>query len=291
MSTITKTWTEDKIRSIIRKLDEKTGLNGTALPIAFNSYGWFLGHYRYVEPKAFGFNRKFFNDSTTGEAEVIDVIRHEYAHYYVDVAHLERYIGHSRRETSHGDDWKWACKMVGADPTRCHNNSDSISKKWSLTDAIAAYNADDVVEFDVLAYLNKWHQAPVDSETASRLSPVSKNATLMPTMKSAMRSSIPREDSESLRMPSPTTTGRRKSMSASRTRAMVCLTLMTSAKSSTGWLSLIRRSVGEQTLWSRKDEIYSHISTTEIKKELKKWRFPKRSRIQGQKANTNPPKY
>ena len=55
--------------------------------------------------------------------------------------------------------------------------------------------------------------------------------------------------------------------------------------------SLIRRSVGEQTLWSRKDEIYSHISTTEIKKELKKWRFPKRSRIQGQKANTNPPKY
>lgn len=152
MSTITKTWTEDKIRSIIRKLDEKTGLNGTALPIAFNSYGWFLGHYRHVEPKAFGFNRKFFNDSTTGEAEVIDVIRHEYAHYYVDVAHLERYIGHSRRETSHGDDWKWACKMVGADPTRCHNNSDSISKKWSLTDAIAAYNADDVVEFDVLAY-------------------------------------------------------------------------------------------------------------------------------------------
>lgn len=46
MSTITKTWNEDKIRSIIRKLDEKTGLNGAALPIAFNSYGWFLGHYR-----------------------------------------------------------------------------------------------------------------------------------------------------------------------------------------------------------------------------------------------------
>lgn len=35
MSTITKTWTEDKIRSIIRKLDEKTRLNGAALPIAF----------------------------------------------------------------------------------------------------------------------------------------------------------------------------------------------------------------------------------------------------------------
>lgn len=58
--------------------------------------------------------------------------------------------------------------MVGADPTRCHNNSDSIGKKWSLTEAIAAYNADDVAEFDVLAFLNKWHQAPVDSETASK---------------------------------------------------------------------------------------------------------------------------
>lgn len=38
----------------------------------------------------------------------------------------------------------------------------------ALTEAIAAYNADDVAEFDVLAYLNKWHQAPVDSETATK---------------------------------------------------------------------------------------------------------------------------
>lgn len=38
MSTITKNWTEDKIRTIIRKLNEKTELNGAVLPIAFNSY-------------------------------------------------------------------------------------------------------------------------------------------------------------------------------------------------------------------------------------------------------------
>lgn len=37
MSTITKTWNEDKIRSIIRKLDEKTGLNGAALPIEYSA--------------------------------------------------------------------------------------------------------------------------------------------------------------------------------------------------------------------------------------------------------------
>lgn len=49
--------------------------------------------------------------------------------------------------------------------------------------------------------------------------------------------------------------------------------------------------IDEQLLWSGKEDMYSHISTTKIKKELKKWRFFKRSRIQGQKANTNPPKY
>ncbi len=168
MSIITKTWTEDKIRAIIRKLDEKTGLNGAALPIAFNCYGESLGYYRYVEPKAFGFNRKFFNGYFTSEAEVIDVIRHEYAHYYVDAAHLERYIGHSRRETSHGADWRWACKMVGADPSRCHDAAAFIDRDWTVEEATAAYNADDVVNFDILSYLNRWHQIPADAETASK---------------------------------------------------------------------------------------------------------------------------
>jgi predicted SprT family Zn-dependent metalloprotease len=168
MSTITKTWTEEKIRSIIRKLDEKTGLNGAALPIAFNSYGWFLGYYDYMEPKAFGFNRKFFNDPATKEAEVIDVIRHEYAHYYVDVADLAHYIGHSRRETSHGTDWKWACKMVGAVPTRCHNATSFSNKNWTFDEATVAYNADDVASFDILSYLDRWHRIPVDSYTAAK---------------------------------------------------------------------------------------------------------------------------
>ena len=42
MSTIMKIWTEDKIRSIIHKLDEKTGLNGDAPPITFNSWRCYL---------------------------------------------------------------------------------------------------------------------------------------------------------------------------------------------------------------------------------------------------------
>lgn len=39
MSTLTKVWTEDKIRAIIRKLDEKTGLDGVSLPITISGSG------------------------------------------------------------------------------------------------------------------------------------------------------------------------------------------------------------------------------------------------------------
>lgn len=168
MSTVTKTWTEDKIRSIIRKLDEKTGLNGAALPIKLASHGSALGYYQYVGEKRFGFKPKFINDPNTKEAEVIDVIRHEYAHYYVDAANLERYIGHSRRETSHGSDWKWACKMVGADPSRCHNAVKFSDKNWSADEAVAAHNANDVVAFDILSYLERWHSVPIDADTANK---------------------------------------------------------------------------------------------------------------------------
>lgn len=54
MSTITKIWTEDKIRFIIRKLDAKTELNGAALPIAFKCNDRVLGQYSH-KPKAFRF--------------------------------------------------------------------------------------------------------------------------------------------------------------------------------------------------------------------------------------------
>lgn len=86
MSTLTKNWSVEKICAIIRKLDEKIDLHGEDLPIDFSSYGWFLGHYCFVEPKAFGFNGKFCNDYHTKEKEDLNVIRHQYAHYYDDIA-------------------------------------------------------------------------------------------------------------------------------------------------------------------------------------------------------------
>lgn len=98
------------------------------------------------------------------------MIRHEYAHYYVDVANLKKYIGHSKRETSHGTDWKWACKMVGAEPTRSHNAALFSNTRWSVADAKDAYNANDVAAFDILPFLDKWDQVPFDAETASKMS-------------------------------------------------------------------------------------------------------------------------
>lgn len=58
--------------------------------------------------------------------------------------------------------------MVGADPTRCHNARVYVDKNWTYREALAAYNAEDVVKMDILAFLKKWDQIPVDKETAEK---------------------------------------------------------------------------------------------------------------------------
>lgn len=165
MSTITKLWTENQVRAIIRKLDEKTGLNGAALPIKFTCRGNILGCY-HSGKKYFRFHLQFMNEPSTKESEVIDLIRHEYAHYYVDKTNLGRYVKHSLRETVHGDDWKWACKMVGADPTRLHKAIRFKDKNWTTEEAVAAHNANDLNEFDVVSFLDKWNLIPIDESIA-----------------------------------------------------------------------------------------------------------------------------
>ncbi|MBE6719073.1 MAG: SprT family zinc-dependent metalloprotease [Ruminococcaceae bacterium] len=154
MSTITKKWDEKKIRDIIRALDEKTGLNGAAYPIRLTEYQSdvlsCLGCFMAVgKNKGFKFAIDYFNDPFTKEAEVIDIIRHEYAHYYTDTVQLYRYINYSHSERSHGDAWKWACIMVGAEPKRYHDVESFKDKNWSIDEAKAAYRADDVPEFNI----------------------------------------------------------------------------------------------------------------------------------------------
>lgn len=160
MSSITKEWTEDKIRWIIRNLDSKTGLNGAELPIVLANHAGALGCYQFKDGEQFWYKPSFMNDDSTPEAAIVDLIRHEYAHYYVRAARLDRYIGHNKRETSHGKDWRWACKMVGAIPERCYDPETFKDVNWSVEKAESAYKAEDVVAFDIIAYINKWGQAP-----------------------------------------------------------------------------------------------------------------------------------
>lgn len=98
MSTLTKIWTEEKIRDIIRHLDEKTGLNGVALPTCFGKQHNTLGMYS-SEPgdEHFFFSLAYLNDPDYEERAAINLIRHEYARYYVQTAGISKYISPSAR--------------------------------------------------------------------------------------------------------------------------------------------------------------------------------------------------
>ena len=170
MSSITKKWDVDKIRSIIRNLDNKTGLNGAEIPIVLANHAGALGCYQYAGEEKFWFKPAFINNDDTPEAAVVDLIRHEYAHYYVRAARLDRCIGHSKRETSHGKDWKWACKMVGAIPSRCYDPRSFKMTYWTAEEAEAAYRGDDIEPFPILSFINKWGQVPaMDKDFAATM--------------------------------------------------------------------------------------------------------------------------
>lgn len=110
MSSITKSWSEEDFRQELRRLDEMVkrsqgiDLVGAELDIEFSRARCTLGMY-YSKEKKFKFSLLFFN-SDVPEACAIDVIRHEYAHYYNDVVFG---IDHG-----HGTQFKAACRIVGA---------------------------------------------------------------------------------------------------------------------------------------------------------------------------------
>lgn len=59
--------------------------------------------------------------------------------------------------------------MVGANPNSSYQSECFESKNWNLDDAVMACNADDVEQFNVISYLNRWHNLPTDSDTANRI--------------------------------------------------------------------------------------------------------------------------
>ena len=105
-------WTEEMIREEMRKLDEKTGLHGSELPIVFGKARSRVGGLgvRDGKPSYFRFSRHYFDSPDFAHGSAMEVITHEYAHY-MDVC---------RRGTSdHGPQWKACCQELGEDLDRC----------------------------------------------------------------------------------------------------------------------------------------------------------------------------
>lgn len=120
-------WPKERIREELRKLDRKTGLSGSELPIILNRNSRYLGTFTHSpegEPLYFTFSTKFCENDEFPEAQMINTIRHEYAHYMVCV----RYPGLTER--SHGRHWKLCCMEVGAAPlSSCDTRRDREIRK------------------------------------------------------------------------------------------------------------------------------------------------------------------
>ncbi len=144
MSSKTRNWTEADFRRELKRIDdlvkEKKNIElvGSQLDIEFSKTTRVLALYNGCQMK-FRFSLAFFN-SDVPEACAIDVIRHEYAHYYAHVV-----LGHLG---GHGAHFKAACKVVGAVPSTYYtkmfeeterNREDQASKEYISKLSIGQY--------------------------------------------------------------------------------------------------------------------------------------------------------
>lgn len=103
-------WSKEAIREEISRLDKQTGLDSSHITVRLYEEREPLGCFTFIDPvrMTFGFSSPRFEDPKFTEAEALDVIRHEYAHY------MEyRLFGES---TDHGPNWKACCRRIGARP-------------------------------------------------------------------------------------------------------------------------------------------------------------------------------
>lgn len=121
---------ETKIRKELKRLDDITGFNGAKLPIKLGNAKGTLGRFKYSNNDSleFNFSKHYFLDSNFPVEEKLDTIRHEYAHYMDYMM-----TGHS----SHGNNWRKCCRIVGAFPTRLFSQerADSFIEKHKKEDA------------------------------------------------------------------------------------------------------------------------------------------------------------
>ena len=105
MSKLYGKWSVEDVREVIRSLDERAGMNGASISIHLSKSlgdGSMLGTYRPSKEncwRSFSFSLKYFNDSNFNDLAAIDVIRHEYCHYLVDVLGLKELFND---ESDHG---------------------------------------------------------------------------------------------------------------------------------------------------------------------------------------------
>lgn len=159
MSIIHGKWTIDDIRNVIHSLDEKTGMNGAALPIFICKSlgnGNTLGTYRCSHRKenrwrSFYFSQAYFNDASFKDLAVIDVIRHEYCHYLVDALNLEEIY---EDQNAHGIAWKTVCGLLNTDQQGTYS-----PWRFNLTteeNLLNVSRSKDIPQIDILAQIKRW---------------------------------------------------------------------------------------------------------------------------------------
>ena len=124
-------WTETAIRKELARLDTITGLHGASLPISFNNSKRLLGMYCAANGSRFVFSNYFFQNSDWPDAEALDTIRHEYAHYMEYVLY-----GHG----GHDATWKHCCVVVGADPERLYDPKRRVRQAAEKVKKLAQYD-------------------------------------------------------------------------------------------------------------------------------------------------------
>ena len=110
-------WTKEAIRREIKRLDGITGLKGADVTVRLYDEPEPLGCFTFKDPArmTFGFSSTRFEEPGFTDAEALDIIRHEYAHF------MEyRLFGES---TDHGPNWKKCCIRIGARPDRLYTDS------------------------------------------------------------------------------------------------------------------------------------------------------------------------
>lgn len=124
-------WTETMIRREMEKLDKKTGLTGSKLPIVFSNCYSCLGAFHCDSDSKmwFSFSKKYYHSNEFSKEEALDVIRHEYAHYMNRIVY---------KGSGHDSTWRKCCSDVGAIATRLYSGlfNDYYIKKEQNTNIL-----------------------------------------------------------------------------------------------------------------------------------------------------------